>query len=617
MVNDTTVGLEKTTDEVDYLMSQYRYEEALDRGLAGLAASGVKFPEVISPLRVVLSVDNARRKCGPRAMRKKADGHAETQGVRYSQLKLMTRLVPMLIAEDSALRPLFFSRFAVIAMKVGPNPYTAVAFACYGWVVLRYLEDDNRSVMLQAEIQRLREGYPDEAADKTVSYIIGTYLDHMRHGAKGSLQWLGRCEGSDPLIAMLARLQSWETAFYAGYSLAALKLPTLELLQHWPYEEARVVKLENLYRQSYEALLNGGHFDLSLEKNEDRHLQAEGRLMSVIVDCHWERYDEAHSTLDLVFEDIEAIKVFQGGIQAYFYKGVLLGKHWLDCKDSYSARKLRAMMFLFRDWYRVNPDGFDYLYGLILGLYEVTKGRWIKGVHLMKEAVGFAEEKGNLKDKALGLRLIGLVHEGNGQLKTGKYYCLESAQAYEDWGALAIASKLRKEAGAGTTIEEVRAKWQDEDQEEAWDGEALTYFEGLVDNEAAEDLVDRFMEMLGRLTDSDKVLYFHEDQGEWLGNNELRLDLWHTIAIKVIKECVNHGEEVIVNGDRAHRIATYDGYIMDHHEVRVMAMPIKIKDVVVACVYVEKKEEFTNREIRIALRLAEQIGYLASRAHDN
>lgn len=455
------------TIRVSLYTTRNDYDRAIEVGLEGLAALGLRLPAEPSQITVMIALLTAKRLQGRRQIAAIADLPLLRDARLLAQMELLSVMTPALYLNNSqGLFALVNLQIANISLRHGNALWSAHGYSLYGVLLASALGDPKKGIAFGQMAIRLSDQFGSVAERCKARFSTACYLIHYHRPLR---------ETSAPLQECYRMGIEAGNTVYAGYSLMNLSsyislqgkdLESVdnEIEKYLPYlQEAndadqKMMTLVNLYTGRNLRGLTENRASLSSDDyNEAATVAAiaEGKH-APSTEC-W--YYIAKARLSYFWGDYPAALAManegqrlSSALLATPYIPELNFFHSLTLAALYSqqsekekfayGKQLRKNQKQMKKWAANAPDNYRHKYLLVAAEIARIKGRDSEAATLYDAAIGAAHDAQYTQNEALANEIAARFYEAQGRKKLAGAYLDEARYAYEKWGATAKVAAI-------------------------------------------------------------------------------------------------------------------------------------------------------------------------------
>lgn len=606
------------------------YDQAQESGVKSLQLLGLSVKQDPSLMGLLLDINRSKGlyKVYPFAGhmgRNKVISEKETL-----QLEIMTELCGLtsILNEDLYLSLLL--QIAKITAKRKENKYSALGYAGFSFIALRYLEEIGKAEVLVSKAQACLARYEAPLVQTIVTYILGHYVgvnftssdlwrQRLLQGVEDAQQ-----VGETSYIGL--NYEAWASlSFNDGMDLELLHNHLKDILLANKEEvTSRMAGSLQLLNQACEALLIGRPMSLSYNETyyrQDATYRMHYFTLATSLAMIMEDYEQVLKLTHEAKKDRNDMKYSYLAGRLYFNEGIAMTMEALNgpMKKSVASGRLKQLRRLFDYKVRQNPDLYGHLYKVISGCVCLLESAYDEGIVEFDQAIKRSVDKENYRDAAVTSLLLGHLYGQDHMDKSALYNYSLSADYYGDWGAKALRDQRLRKYRILVEVDEVANRWQGENLliDEKVHMDALHLLEIINRQSAREGIETPLCQLMTERYDLDKWMVFSEVDDQigliFAGN---RMVPWHTLednknfSAGLVQRVWKHKLPVSINSDRNNDLLKYDAYLMDHGQGSLLGIPMVYDDHCYGVVYMERESDFDDHELKVIHLFLEQITYL-------
>ncbi len=609
------------------------YHQAQLVGIKSLRLLGVSVKMKPNLVGLLMDINRTKGMFNQRRIKTLGEKGKPLSDTELLQLRLLVELCGPTAVLNEDLYLSLLLQIAKIAVRRQQNMYSALGYAGFALIALRYLEEDDKAEILGDKALESLQVYESPLVRSAVFYIlghcVGINFSSSEVWQKRLLQGVGDAYKVGDTCYIGLNYEAWASLnFDRGQSLEKLHDRLEGILK---LDQRRVaLKMRQsiaMIDQATEALLSGEQLSLTYDQTyfeTDTSYRLNYASVASTLAVVEEDYQKALTIIQDVKKDMVDLKSSYTAGRLYFNEGVAMTMEVLNhrIKKSVIAVKLKQLKRLFDYKVRQNPDQYGHLYKIISGCGHLLDGAYDAGFTDFEQAIALSIEKEDFRDAGIASILLGHHCMFNQMDKSALYYYTLGAEYYGLWGASSISEMLLRRYQMIIDVDDLSKRWQNEEDlvEEKVHLEALNLLEEVSHRRDADGLEVSFGQLLSERWQTDKTMIFSELNGQiGLVYKGIEMEPWRAIedgsvySVGLVQRVWNHKITVRINSDSHHDLLKYDAYLMDHGQGSLLGIPMVYDDHCYGVVYMERDADFDDEDYKTIELFTNQVVFMMKR----
>lgn len=452
--------------KVVLLAGMGKYSEAVQTGIAALAALGIKLPVPPGRLDYARELLLYRWVLNKYGSREQAGFLEAGDAVQMVISELLVRLACIISIYDPRAYVYTIIKFSNHAVRYGNTDMAAIGYMGYGIVTGSMFENYAEGYDLARRGLRLAEKGAKSYSKCYVNFVMGAIVSHWTQPAVRDLDYLNKAvrygvEAGDLLLTGYACRFILETGYLAGHSLDKLEEEiTREQAYAGRIRHEYLALNTSLYKDVVAFLKGETDKSFSFEAidfdedgfmetmKRDQASQAAYHILKMQLCFLSGDYRKASAAAEKAESRMEAVIGFMITAEFYFYYSLIITALYeeLPVKDrNLYRKKLKKKREQLEKWSLNCKE--NYLHKYLLAAAETARleNRLAEAMALYDRAIQSARENGYIQNEALANELAARFYLNQGRKKIARTYMADACQGYSEWGAAAKAKALREQ----------------------------------------------------------------------------------------------------------------------------------------------------------------------------
>lgn len=445
-----------------------KFAEVIALGKEGLALLGWRVPQTPAAVQraVKLTVARVRLRLALARIPDLVNLPALSDPLKLAQINLMAQVIPALYYLDINLSNLFYLQMALLSLKYGNAPVSAVAYLGLG----RFLGESHRDSVARYELGKLAlalvEKFNCQPLLCKTHFLFGGFINHWTRHSRTDVEHLKRAYQAGMEHGDL----NW--ACYANNVLGmrsfSLGLPLLQLeqmaQQHLDYahqvKEQYTPHFFVVTRQVARCLMGNTLSPRSLSDAEfdaDPHIQALATHPGLVGPLNWYLVTQTfihylHGECDRALEfarqadtTIYAAVGLARVVEHTFYYALCLAAVYPQMSRAEQKKcglQLQQQAKQLRHWAKDCPDNYEHKWRLVQAEIAQLQGQPDQAQRWYEQAIESAHQHGFIHYEALAHERLAHHYASQGNQVIARAYLAEAHYAYLQWGAIAKVKAL-------------------------------------------------------------------------------------------------------------------------------------------------------------------------------
>jgi len=301
--------------------------------------------------------------------------------------------------------------------------------------------------------------------------------------------------------------------------------------------------------------------------------------------------------------------------------------------------KLHARWTIFKNrrllklWAKLCPANNSHRLALIDAEYDRLFGAKEKAVEQYEKAIRLAKKHEFFTEAALANELVAKFYLQSQQTRMAKGYIIEAHYTYYRVGMFSKVADLEhrySETLGGISLggaKEQLGEISVDSSTSIYDNTALMRAASTLAGQIHLDpLLEKMLKLVTEVAGADRAIFLHESEGKWVLQAERSPEFegplqprykgieyeeaGQYLATSVIQYVLRMKKEIILNDANARGMFAHDPYILNHHSLSLLCLPLKSQGKIVGILYLENHvttEAFTDERLDVLKLLAGQI----------